>query len=754
MKNPAAGLNGQAIKRFFLAHFEKMIFGVCLLIAIWACTQNRWLGYEQVPQALSKNVDDAAKVLRDSPWPESERKTITSYRFIEQAQKVTQTSNWEKFAIEDLYWPLYPRKMQAGEPEWMPIESLEVSSGQALIALKSKTPEGTPADAKPGTTPAGAKPATPSVAGTKDGKAPAGGTLDAPKPTSLPGIGEITKDSSAPAAGGGLPPALTGGNMANFGIGGFGGFGGGAGGFRMDRSAAGDDSATTQSSGLSNQRISIQGGDGRGYRFAAVRGVFPLQDQLRSFVRAHLAENIVAASLSNPQLFSPIEFQVERQEAVPGDDPWSGKWERLDLANSIKLLEEEVAGLEPESIDQQYVDYTIAMPVPARVFGTWSKELLGHSRISQLNEEQLAKQKENAEKLLKEQELVAKEQAVMTKRKGFSRVANSPAVLQKLETQKTAVDNGFTPQQEEEDDDNDERRAKRRRRGGASNTTQPANAGTVFGGQPGVRQPARQPGQPTGVVQAYVGPEVLLFRYFDFDVEPGRTYRYRVRLLVSNPSFGKTLAEVTEPFVMEGETRETPWSAESEPVKIPDDYQLYLLLVSDKGPGNQRVAFKIYEWEPTIGTRVLGEIRKVEFGQVVGGLAKTPVLRLTKQTLQDEQVELRTRDVLLDVRESPTIVPSEHPDLEFADVKNLARPIKIGVPSSAVLGNQFGEFELKDQESGKEGLQKAEGEASMVNKFFDYLKSNKDKIKPADGGDNPFDKKDRRRGGGGLKRER
>lgn len=736
MKNPAAGLNGQAIKRFFLAHFEKMIFGVCLLIAIWACTQNRWLGYNKVPQELSNKVDEASRNLRDSTWPESERKTITSYRFIEQAQKVSQTSNWEKFAIEDLYWPLYPRKLQAAEPEWMAIESLEVDAGQALIALKSKTPEATP-DPK---APAGSKPGTPVAAATKDGKS-AGGSLDGPaKPatTTLPGIGVVSKDAAPQAnSPAGLPPGLTGGSM--------GGFGGGAGKIRMSSRRGDDDDGQKkpQNSGVANT-ISIQGQDGRGYRFAAVRGIFPLQEQLRSFVRAHLAENVVAASLSNPQLFSPVEFQVERQEAVPGDDPWSGKWERLDLNNSIKLLEEEVAGIEPEAIDQKYVDYTIAMPVPARVFGTWSKDLLGHSKIGQLNEEEQAKQKEEAEKLLKDQENLAKEQQVTARRKGFSSVIHNPAVLSKIEAQKTAVESGYTPSPPVEEEDEKDR--KRRRRGGGDGGGSVLNmpAGTVFGGQPGTARP----GQPTGVVQTYLGPEVLLFRYFDFDVEPGRTYRYRVRLLVSNPSFGKTLAEVTEPFVIEGETRETPWSPESEPIKIPDDYQLYLLLVSDKGPGNQRVAFKIYEWEPTIGTRVLGEIRKIEFGQVVGGMAKTPVLRLTKQTLQDEQVELRTKDVLLDVRESPTIVPSEHPDLEFADVKNLTRPTKIGVPSSAVLGNQFGEMELKDQESGKEGLQTAETEAAMVNKFFEYMKQNKDKLKAADAeADNPFDKKDSRRRG-------
>lgn len=746
MKKSMAGLNGRAIKLFFLAHFEKMIFGVCLIIAIWACFQNRWGGYDQYPQDLTAKVDETTRVLRESDWPEAERKSITSYRFIEQAQKVAQTSNWEKFAIERLYWPLYPRKMQASEPEWMQVEDLKVDAGQALIALKSKTPE---ADVgKQGLAVAGAAPkGTP--AASKDGKTTAGGSLDAPAQpgtVSLPGIGETTKGGGGAAAGGAaaatpgglganpFPGGLTLGNMG-------GGFGGGAGAPRVSRRSRKDDDdsagAGGADGGAATPAITIQGDDGRGYRFAAVRGVFPLQQQLLSFVRAHLAESEAAAG----PIFNPFEFQVERQEAIPGDDPWSGKWQRLDLENSIKLLKEEVSGLEPEAVDQKYIDYTIAMPVPLRVFGTWNKDLLTHPAIEQLNEQQLEEQRKHQEEQLKQQKNVEKEQQITSRRKGFSEVAHNPRVLQQVQQNQQVQNNepqgGFnlTGVQMPVVQEVDEKEAARiaRRTGRVAN---PA----------GLNPGANVPGQ----LQAVVTAKVLLFRYFDFDVEPGRTYRYRVRLVVENPSFSKNLAEVTEPFVAEGETRETPWSAPTEPVKIPDDYQLYLLLVSDKGPGNQRVAFKIYEWEPSIGTRVLGEIRKVEFGQVVGGLSKTPVLRLTKKTLQDEQVELRTRDVLLDVRESPTIIPSEHPDLEFADVKNAGKPVKMSVPSSAVIGNQFGEMEVKDQEAGKEGLKSAETEAAMVNKFFDYLKANKDKLKTGDSaeGANVFKR------GSGKKRDR
>lgn len=51
MKNPAGKFSGQAIKLFFLSHFEKMIFGICLLLGIWTLTNNQWRGIQQAPRS-------------------------------------------------------------------------------------------------------------------------------------------------------------------------------------------------------------------------------------------------------------------------------------------------------------------------------------------------------------------------------------------------------------------------------------------------------------------------------------------------------------------------------------------------------------------------------------------------------------------------------------------------------------------------------------------------------------------------------
>ena len=50
----------------------------------------------------------------------------------------------------------------------------------------------------------------------------------------------------------------------------------------------------------------------------------------------------------------------------------------------------------------------------------------------------------------------------------------------------------------------------------------------------------------------------LLFRYFDFTVTPGNSYRYRVRLVLRNPNYKRPVEELVDASVAEGELRMTP----------------------------------------------------------------------------------------------------------------------------------------------------------------------------------------------------
>ncbi len=76
-------------------------------------------------------------------------------------------------------------------------------------------------------------------------------------------------------------------------------------------------------------------------------------------------------------------------------------------------------------------------------------------------------------------------------------------------------------------------------------------------------------------VKAAVSVDYYLFRYFDFDVEPGVTYQYRVKLILANPNYG-----VKEEFVENTSTVEQPYiesdfSVASNPVALGADARVF-----------------------------------------------------------------------------------------------------------------------------------------------------------------------------------
>src|SRR5262249_48185195 len=99
--------------------------------------------------------------------------------------------------------------------------------------------------------------------------------------------------------------------------------------------------AAASRSGARNERSSFGvGGDqdpnandfakssGRGYRFVAIRGVFPLRAQVEELMRATGSS---PGELKGAQeLVQLHDFRLERQTAQPGTNPWTGPWEVVD----------------------------------------------------------------------------------------------------------------------------------------------------------------------------------------------------------------------------------------------------------------------------------------------------------------------------------------------------------------------------------------------------------------------------------------
>jgi len=89
--------------------------------------------------------------------------------------------------------------------------------------------------------------------------------------------------------------------------------------------------------------------------------------------------------------------------------------------------------------------------------------------------------------------------------------------------------------------------------------------------------------------------EYHLFRFFDFSVQTGKSYRYRVQLIANNPNYGLTEKELEKPDESKEQYKYCPWSEPSGVVSIPLDSNLLV------GPAKGRSASK--EAEATIMVR-------------------------------------------------------------------------------------------------------------------------------------------------------
>ncbi|MBQ9372481.1 MAG: hypothetical protein IJU03_09845 [Thermoguttaceae bacterium] len=76
-------------------------------------------------------------------------------------------------------------------------------------------------------------------------------------------------------------------------------------------------------------------------------------------------------------------------------------------------------------------------------------------------------------------------------------------------------------------------------------------------------------------VQQSVSVDYYLFRYFDFEVEPEKTYMYRVKLILANPNYGVKEEFVENPESTENKYVESDFSAPSNPVALGADARVF-----------------------------------------------------------------------------------------------------------------------------------------------------------------------------------
>lgn len=410
------------------------------------------------------------------------------------------------------------------------------------------------------------------------------------------------------------------------------------------------------------RRAKSEASEMEGMRFIAVRGVFPIRNQQLELLKAMKSKQM-AQKVQMDTLFS--HAILERKTAIPGKDPWSGTWERVSDEFHKDIIDHSI-GFEPERVNQLIISGDFTMPLPKRVRGSWGNYAT-HPLVEnyKLSDEEISYQMELIENVVQKQleEYKAEQQAKLNKKGWGNKQTNYAPAL----------------------------RSAARDAGGTDSFIESIAGKTDSEQKDLIKARLRE--------LATAESNLLLFRYFDFSVEPGKVYKYRVRLIVNNPNYREELHRVASPEIADGEFRETPWSKETLPVAVIDDLQYYITK-ADEGITREfdlpEVSFDCFQWLPEHGTLVNSSFN-YSVGDYVRGTKKTEVIKPAskEEMIVKEDAEFSSNDLLLGVAVPYTLDPELHPDLAIKEEQK-KRNKGLGSPIMALTTNHLGALKVSD----------------------------------------------------------
>ncbi|HVJ67097.1 MAG TPA: hypothetical protein VM510_03875, partial [Caulifigura sp.] len=652
------------LKKLFISHGEKILMGVVALVVLAGLAGADWVPYEGTPGEITTKARQAEEKWKapDHAWaaasneeerkkyevkPEDEPAAVVDAN-IRKTLPLSEVTFTQRFARSP-----YETTQPLRNPEWQPLQEPIATAGRVLLAVTDEKyikemelrmqnlgPDGKPLP--PGSIPGQPKTNTDNIPdefltrpnqagglGAPDGLSPAGlaGTegLNNLVP---PGTGSRNKKRGTTAPGGssdGLAPSFDAAGML-----GMSGMAGPAGGLPP-------------------------GQTGRGFHYVSVRAVFPIRDQIHKVAEATNFQLPQAATA-----LQILDYRIERQTMLESGDPWGGPWEPVDINMSTDVLTKMAVGLEPDVVYPQVTDPAMTMPLPARVSGMWKRDVT-HPRIEKftLTDEQIKQEVMYQEEALKKLEELKKELPPPPAQKGgWTNLVTSGSQLNNMmmgADPSMAGSFGFSmpgmgmsmgsmgggmPMTESSG------------AYGASGYGASPFGGGIGGPQPGAGKPpakikpidelvkmkdkdrAKEIQQYVEKVVSVVG-ELLLFRYIDFSVEPGKTYRYRARLVFRNPNFNRNADEAAgDTSVVTGETRMSDWSEPTIPVPVDKDQKTFVTDVrTSVGFAFPSPMLDVFQWDPNLGSTQQA-VLPVPLGQTISGKRKTDVLDPAKASFE------------------------------------------------------------------------------------------------------------------------
>lgn len=624
-------------KQFAIAHGEKIVLGVIGLLVLVALGRTTWKTFDKKPEKVVQTANSATSFIQSNPWPkEHQQKYSADNRLkgqIAEMLKPVPGSTWRAreggglaLSVRPSY-SLYLKEKLLEKPVILPVDGLLADAGVLVAAEIVAAADGMDVENGSG----GMNPYDGSGMGKSapkfkepdkkakfrtgrggdkgaNGMGPMGMGSDAG--SGMGSGGATYRPPASPTAGAGAGSGATIGDP-------MGGMGGGM----------GDDGGADSGS--------LAAVKSKGVRFVTVRGVFPIKQQLAEYERAlNLLKGYYAGDPR--QIVQIFGFTVERQVSADGGATWTG-WEGVDKDRNFKQLTE--LSWETDVVAPGVRHPEITAPLLERLFQPWGDEAT-HPKIAKykLSETARKAQKKLAEEMAKREES-EKAKKKLAKSSGYSRIRRD------YNGEARGLLGGGS--------------------GGMGDAYQPpgypaaGNNGTSSsqGFEQGLRDQFES-GEAYNNFKKEItaAGDLILFRYFDFDVLPGLTYRYRVRLKMRNPLFEQPAEKVkldaqksiSQEFV------DTPYSNITDATTVPADTHLFLARVHQQVSASlpePRASLQIYKWMPELGTIIKGELKELRIGNFVAGLdKKTTRLDMGRQELLiNAETEFDTKSVVLDI---------------------------------------------------------------------------------------------------------
>jgi hypothetical protein len=678
-------------KQLGIDHGEKAVIAVVALLIATVLYGSNWKGTDKSPTEIAEKADKAMQQIEANPWPEKvEKEKAGLGKGDELAEKVAillTPISPRGFSIKPFDPPLHPDKTLISTPRWLPVQHLIADAGVAEITLKPGTP---PLDESFIQT----KPKE------KEPRGKAARNRMRRREATPPQKKEKKEDNSDSIPDDLKPKQAVGQGMAGFGM--RAGFGRGNRKDDRDRGRRRDNVPGMDQPEPESKPVAKP--VGRGYHFVAVRGIFPLHDQVSELARAM---GLPTTEKSLHGMVQLRDFKLERQTRNhrPGADAW-GPWEAVDRDSVMQLLQNDVNAYAPETVLDGLLDAHICMPYPDRVVGNWGM-LATHPDIKEFNlsdeevDQQVAYEWKLLEKVKKEEENGGGNKA--PDKHGWMSITKNMRAL------------AAQAQGGEGEEISTREKILKELKSGNGDKDQMNEQLEEF-----VRTRATP-------VDHYI-----LFRYLDINVKPGETYRYHVKLVLTNPFHERRVEEVTDPSIIEREESETEWSEPTTPVTVKEDAQFYVKRVDNRvgRPSLPSAEMDLFQWFASTGT-VVNKVLGVQIGQLLGGRKPAQVLRPAENVFDNEKVLFSTNDTLVDVSPGFSLDASLHKDL----LDNLNKATRGGkrpeviAPDQALVVDPLGDLRIVDGVDQRTEYEKTKTHYDLQNKPFESLR------KPAESDD-------------------